>query len=204
MGRDVELECLCGAIHGLARDVSKDTVNRVVCLCADCQTFAHYLERADLLDSSGGSDIIQLAPSSISFDRGTEKIACVRLGPKGPYRWYASCCKTPMGNTVKPSLPFVGILPELFREARDPERRDELFGPPRASINGKSAIGTPPPGSTERNLGFLLHTVSVILGWKLRGRSFPHPYFDRASEPLYPVKVLTREERDQARARRAG
>jgi hypothetical protein len=44
--------------------------------------------------------------------------------------------------------------------------------------------------------------VFTILGWKLRGRAFPHPYFDRASEPLYPVKILTREEREQARSKR--
>jgi hypothetical protein len=196
----MELECRCGALHGLARDVSAATVNRVVCLCADCQSFAHHLGRADLLDSHGGSDIIQLAPDAISFDRGTDKIAALRLGPKGPYRWYATCCKTPLGNTVKPSLPFVGIVYELFRDARDPRRRDEVFGPPRASLYGKHAIGAPPPGSTGLNVGFLFRTMRLILGWKLGGRAWPHPYFDRgSSEPKYPVTVLSREERETAR-----
>ena len=105
MGQDVELECLCGAVHGVVRDVSAKTANRCVCLCADCQTFLHHLGRAELLDAHGGSEIIQVAPNTISFDRGTDKIAAIRLGPKGPYRWYATCCKTPLGNTVKPSLP---------------------------------------------------------------------------------------------------
>lgn len=201
MRRDIELECRCGAVHGLARDVAGDTVNRVTCLCADCQTFAHHLGRADLLDAHGGSDIIQMAPDSISFDRGTDKIAALRLGPKGPYRWYATCCKTPLGNTLKPSLPFIGILPELFKEAREPKRREEVFGPTRASIHGKDAIGEPPPGSTQRNIGFLLHTISTILGWKFRGRAWPHPYFDKATgEPKFPVTILSREERDAARS----
>ncbi len=200
MGRDLELECKCGALHGLARDVSGDTVNRVICLCIDCQTFAHHLGRADLLDEHGGSDVIQVAPASLTYDKGTEKIAAVRLGPKGPYRWYATCCKTPLGNTIQPSVPFVGILPELFVEARDPARRDDLFGPPRAAINGKDAIGEPPPGSVKTNLRFLGHTIVTILGWKLRGRSWPHPYFERSTgEPRFPVQVLTREEREAAR-----
>lgn len=197
--RDVELECKCGKVHGLARGVSAATVNRVICICADCQAFVHHLGRADLLDAHGGSDIIQLAPAAVSFDRGTDEIAALRLGPKGPYRWYATCCKTPLGNTVKPSLPFVGIVHELFRDARDPERRDEFFGPPRASIHGKYAIGEPPPGSVDANGRFLVRTIGMILGWKIRGRAWPHPFFDRATgEPKFPVTVLSRAERDAA------
>ncbi|WP_437296539.1 hypothetical protein [Sorangium sp. So ce426] len=38
----------------------------------------HHLDRADLLDEHGGSDIVQVAPSAISFDRGSELIAAVR------------------------------------------------------------------------------------------------------------------------------
>ncbi len=200
MKSDVELECKCGALHGLCRDVSADTVNRVICLCADCQTFAHHLGRGDLLDASGGSDIIQVAPNSVTFDRGTDRIAALKLGPKGPYRWYATCCKTPLGNTIEPSVPFIGIVHELFREARDPERRTAIFGPPRAALHGKSAVGEPPPGSTKANVGFLLHTIGVILGWKLRGKAWPHPYFNLATgKPRYPVTILSREERDAAR-----
>lgn len=200
MGRDLELECKCGGVRGVARDVSPETTNRVICMCADCQTFAHHLGRADLLDASGGSDIVQLAPDAVSFHAGTDKIAAVRLGPKGPYRWYATCCKTPLGNTVKPSLPFVGIVYEAFRDARDPRQRDALFGPPRARIHGKSAIGVPPPGSTRMDYRFLARTARTILGWKLRGRAWPHPYFERSSgEPRFAVRVLSREERAAAR-----
>ena len=140
---------------------------------------------------------------AVSFDRGTDKIAAVRLGPKGPYRWYATCCKTPLGNTVKPSMPFIGIVHELFRDARDPQRRDELLGPPRASIWGQSAIGEPPAGSTKMNVPFLARTIRMILGWKLRGRAWPHPYFDRSQpEPKFPVRVLSRDERETARKSR--
>jgi hypothetical protein len=204
MSKELELECTCGAVHGRARDVSAATVNRVVCNCVDCPTFAHHLGRPELLDALGGSDNIQVAPEAVSFDRGTEKIAAVRLGPKGLYRWYATCCKTPLGNTVKPSLPFVGIVYEAFRDARDPKRRDEVFGPPRARIYGRHAVGGAPAGATNLHVGLLLRTVAMILGWKLRGRAYPHPFFDRgATEPKYPVRVLTREEREAARPKAA-
>ena len=92
----------------------------------------------------------------------------------------------------------MGLVYEAFREARAPQRREELFGPIRASINGSSAIGEAPPGSKGMNFSFLLHTIGLILGWMLRGQAWPHPYFNRESEPLYPVQILTREERAEA------
>lgn len=201
MGRELELECKCASVRGVVRDVAPDTVNRVICLCADCQTFAHYLGRADLLDARGGSDIIQVAPDAVSFHTGADAIAAVRLGPKGPYRWYATCCKTPLGNTVKPNLPFVGFVYEAFRDARDPRRRDELFGPPRAQMYETDASGAPTRAGVLKNARFLARTARMILGWKLRGRAWPHPFFDRASsEPKYDVRVLSREERAAARS----
>ena len=66
-------------------------------------------------------------------------------------------------------------------------------------ISAAYAIGEPPPGSVDTNVGFLLRTVALILGWKIRGQAWPHPYFDRATgEPRFPVTVLSREERDAA------
>ena len=200
MGRDVELSCRCGKVHGLLRNASRSTVNRCLCYCEDCRGFLHHLGRADLLDAHGGTEIIQVAPAALAFDRGTEEIRAVRLGPKGLFRWYAECCKTPLGNTMKPSLPFVGIAHELFRGAPDGARRDEVFGRPRGAVHGKQAIGEPPPGSTKPNVPMMAHLVRLMLGWKIGGKAWPHPYFDRATgEPRYPVTVLSREERDALR-----
>jgi hypothetical protein len=148
------------------------------------------------MDEHGGSDIVQIAPASLSFQRGVEQIAGVRLGPKGMYRWYAKCCKTPLGNTLTMGIPFVGIVSSVF----DPAKADEAFGRPRAKILGKFAIGTPPEGSTDMHLGFLARAIWTILGWKFGGRTWPHPFFDRAtSGPAYPVTVLSSQERDALR-----
>lgn len=200
MSTDVELQCRCGKIHGWLRDASPSTVNRVICYCNDCQAFLHHLGRAELLDEHGGSDIVQVAPATVSFDRGSELATAVRLTPKGIYRWYASCCKTPLGNTLTPQVPFIGIVTELFQAAPSARPCQEIFGAPRGRVFGKFAIGEPPRGSVQLDVPLLARTIRKILGWKLRGKTWPHPYFERASgNPKFPVTVLSRAERDALR-----
>ncbi len=202
MTEDVELGCRCGEIHGWLRGVSPSAVNRGICYCDDCQAFAHYLGRANLLDAHAGSDIVQVAPRAVSFDRGTERIRGMRLTPKGLHRWYASCCKTPLGNTLTPSVPFIGMLPEVLHGTPDIARRDAVFGPVRAAMFGKHATGGTPEGSTQLHLGMLAHTVRLLLGWKLGGKAWPHPFFDRATRaPSHPVTTLSPGERQALRAK---
>src|SRR5262245_27846255 len=110
MSMQVELRCRCGEVRGLLKSPSSQTVNRVVCYCDDCQAFAHQLRRADLLDAHGGTDIIQVAPAALELVQGKSRIAGLRLTPKGLYRWHTTCCHTPVGNTVSPAIPFVGIV----------------------------------------------------------------------------------------------
>ena len=117
MADQVELRCRCGEVRGLVTAASPRAVNRVVCYCDDCQAFAHQLGRADLLDPQGGSDIVQLAPASLTFLQGRHRIVGLRLGPKGLFRWYASCCNTPVGNTLTPAIPFVGVVAQAFDQA---------------------------------------------------------------------------------------
>jgi hypothetical protein len=193
MTRTIDLRCRCGAVEGRVENAAPDTVNRVVCYCDDCQAFAHHLGRADLLDEHGGTDIVQVAPSSLSYTRGTDRIAAVRLGPKGLHRWYATCCKTPLGNTVGPGVPFVGLTAKVLAA-------DDAVGPPVGRIYGKFAVGATPPGSTGAPVRLLARAAGKVLGWKFGGKTWPHPFFDRDTRaPRYPVTVLTRDERDKLR-----
>jgi hypothetical protein len=204
MTEDVELACRCGEIHGWARGVSPSTVNRAICYCDDCQAFLHHIERADLLDAYGGTDVVQVAPQTVTFDRGTERIVGLRLTPKGLYRWYASCCKTPLGNTLSPSLPFIGMATEVFRGAPDASRRDALFGSVRGAVNAKYATGVVPEGSTKiyQGMGLLVHMLRLMLGWKFSGKTWPHPFFDRATRaPSRPLTTLSPDEREAPRAK---
>jgi hypothetical protein len=198
MSDQAELRCRCGEVRARVTDASPRTVNRIVCYCDDCQAFLHQLGRADLLNAQGGSDIVQLAPASFTFLQGQHRIVGLRLAPRGLFRWYASCCNTPVGNTVTPSIPFVGILAPAFDHAT--QRADDVFGPPTGALLGKYAIGEPPAGSTGFNLSVILGAVAKVLGWRLRGKTWPHPFFEKGkSEPVYPVTVLSQDEREALR-----
>ena len=195
---DVELSCRCTEVRGLVANASPATVNRVVCYCNDCQAFAHRLGRADLLDVHGGSDIVQVAPAALSFTQGRDRIAGLRLSPKGLYRWYARCCHTPLGNTVGPAIPFVGIVTQAFETGS--QTANDVFGPPIGAIYGKYAVGTAPRGSTGLNLPLMARAIRMMLGWRLGGRTWPHPFFDEATRATkYEVLVLLQEEREALR-----
>jgi hypothetical protein len=198
MSGNATLRCACGEVHGLVANASPATVNRVVCYCADCQAFLHQLGRADLLDDHGGSDIVQVAPASVAFRRGEAHIAGLRLTPKGLYRWYAGCCRTPLGNTVGPAVPFVGILAQAF--AGGTQRPDDLFGRPIGAIYGKHAVGGAPGASAGIGLRLMARAIPMVLGWRLRGQAWPHPFFDRATRaPKFPLTTLSGAEREALR-----
>ena len=199
MGREIELSCRCGAVHGHVSNVSPSSVNRIVCYCADCQAYIHQLGRLDLLDAHGGSDIVQVAPAAISFDRGQEHIRGLRLSEKGLKRFYAGCCNTPLGNTVGPAVPFVGMAAQLFAVG-DAGALDAAVGAPRGRVYGQHAVGTPPPGSTEFPLALIARLVFTMLTWAVRGKGKPNPFFDtRTRQPLYPLLTLSSAEREALR-----
>jgi hypothetical protein len=195
---DAEFRCLCGEVRGRVKNASPDAANRMVCYCDDCQAYLHHLARADLLDAHGGTDIVQVAPACVSFDRGIDRIVGLRLTPKGLYRWYASCCRTPLGNTLGPGLPFVGIVAQAFDgEGR---RADDLFGKPLAAAWDKYAVGGLPDGSARMGVRPFARALQLVLGWKLRGQTWPHPYFDRETrKPTRPVSALPQAEREALR-----
>ena len=179
MAKEVQVRCRCGEVEGLVTNASPQKVNRVICYCDDCQAFAHQLGRADLLNAQGGSDIVQVAPASLTFIKGQNRIAGLRLSPKGLFRWHTTCCNTPIGNTLGPAIPFVGIVAQTFD------------GGPRTAA---------PAGSTGINLTLLLRAITKVLGWRLRGRAWPHPFFQpKTREPTYPLRVLSQEQREALR-----
>jgi hypothetical protein len=187
-------------VRGKVESTGPRAVNRVVCYCDDCQAFAHWLERPDLLDAKGGSDIVQVAPASMVLTQGSEKIAGVRLSPNGLYRFYAGCCRTPLGNTVGGRIPFVGVEAQAF--ATDGQQPDAVFGKPLGAIKGEYAVGGPPPGSKGMPLGLVARAIFKVLSWRLSGRAWPHPFFDRATgQPKVAMVILPADEREKLRHR---
>lgn len=98
----VSLQCRCGSLQGQALVPAPSVKYRIVCLCDDCQAYAHFLGQAGkILDANGGTDISPFPPSHIQLTHGGENLRCMRLSPKGMDRWYAGCCNTPIGNTLQ-------------------------------------------------------------------------------------------------------
>jgi hypothetical protein len=94
------LRCRCRAIQGHVESTHR--AGRAICYCRDCQAFARNLGSPELtLDARGGTDIVATSPRYVRFTRGREQHRCMSLSPKGLFRWYAGCCRTPIGNTPR-------------------------------------------------------------------------------------------------------
>jgi hypothetical protein len=199
MARNAELRCRCGEVRGLLTNAAPNTVNRVICYCDDCQAFLHHLDRTDLLNGHGGTDIVQVAPAALSFIEGRERIVGVRLTLRGLYRWYASCCKTPLGNMVGPAIPFVGVVVQAFES--ETQRPDEIFGPAIGAIYGRYATDVVPGVSKGLNPRVVARALRMVSGWRLFGRAWPHPFFVRETRaPRFPLTTLAPQEREALRS----
>lgn len=199
MNRDLPLKCRCGALRGMIKNVGRSQFVRAVCYCDDCQAYAHFLGRAnDLLDKNGGTEILPVVPSSLKLNYGVENLRCLRLSPKGIFRWYAGCCNTPIANTASISwVPYNGVVHAII-DGGDAAARDELLGPIQARIFQKFGIGELPPealekipfGLTMRRFGFML---KGLIGMRYR----PSPFFDpRTGKPSRDPYVLELSERE--------
>ena len=80
---DLPLRCRCSHVRGVASDVSPSSGFRFICYCKDCQAFAHFLERLEVLDPAGGTDIFQMSPARVKLTAGTDAVRCLRLSEKG-------------------------------------------------------------------------------------------------------------------------
>ena len=166
------------------------------CYCTDCQKFARFLERPDVLDGAGGTDIFQMPIGRVKLIAGTDKIRCLRLSGK-VYRWYTDCCRTPIGNTAGPRVPVVGLIHCFMDHEARSRSRDEVLGPPFCRIYERSAIGPlPPMAPPPPSFGVFVRRASKMLGWWLRGLGRPTPFFDdRTNAPRSVPRVLTPSER---------
>lgn len=126
---DIKLKCKCWKVTGLAHKVSVDNWNRIICHCTDCQSFAEYLKNEVLiLDNHKWTDIFQMPLSNIEIISWKESIKCIKLSDKWLYRWYADCCKTPIGNTMTSKANFIWVVHNFM----DIKNRDEVLWPVRA------------------------------------------------------------------------
>jgi hypothetical protein len=187
------LKCRCGSVEGAVGDPER--ANRAVCYCKDCQAFAHFVGRAgEILDSQGGTDIIQTTPSRVTIHRGHDKLACIRLTDKGMLRWYTTCCNTPIGNTLANyKLSFVGLIHNCL-ENSDKSVGDS-FGPVRMWVNTQSAKG----GIKARPIaafGRMMAICGMLARAYLSGGYRRTPFFEAQSGvPAAVPRILSAAER---------
>jgi Family of unknown function (DUF6151) len=189
------LQCQCGTIKGSVETLKG--ANRVICYCRDCQAFAHFLGRqAEILDDRGGSDVIQTLPKHVTISRGIEALACMRLTSKGLLRWYAGCCKTPIGNTLStPKISFIGLLHSCLTHSDT--SLDDAFGPVRAWVNTNGAKGSTKPKVVGRakTIGWFIRTT---LRARIDGDYRHTPLFLTGTQvPIVAPRVLEHIELDK-------
>src|SRR5262245_29360970 len=181
------LRCRCGTLTGVVTEAQRAC--RGVCYCKDCQAFARYLGKADtVLDAMGGTDIVATLPKYVSFSSGASSLACLSLTDQGLLRWYASCCGTLVGNTMRDfRVPYVGLVHVCLGT---PAAIEASFGPVRLRVNTRSAKGRPElmPLSTA---AALLRFAPTVLLTRLDGSYKATPFFTVDGIPVAQRKVLT-------------
>jgi hypothetical protein len=185
------LQCRCGTLKG---QVNPERVNRAVCYCRDCQAFAHFLGRAaDILDSQGGTDVIQTIPAHVTFTAGRDALACMRLTENGLVRWYAACCNTPVGNTLANfRVSFIGLIHNCLENAGMP--LDGSFGPVRIRVNTKRAKGEVKSSSLDALTG-ILRLLAMVTRARIDGSYRRTTLFSiDTGAPIATPKVLSRGE----------
>lgn len=189
--KNLNLECSCGSVKGVAHDVSPKTGIHVACYCDDCQAFAHELGQQNaVLDHYGGTYIFQMSPATINITAGNEYLCCMRLSPKGMHRWYAGCCKTPIGNTVNAKTPFIGLITTFIAESHD---KANALGPISNQIMDKFATPPLPNNLKIKSSKFIsgLRILSKFVKWKIRDGNKPTPFFDKNGNSVANVIIVS-------------
>ena len=191
---NLPLRCQCGNVRGIATEVAPNSGFRFVCYCQDCQAFARFLQRLDVLDAAGGTDIFHMPAGRVKLTTGAEAVRCLHFSRR-VFRWYTECCRTPIANTAGPRFPVVGLIHSFMSHDTDGLTRDEVLGAPLCRIFERSALGALPPNAPPpRSLGLVTLRVPTLLGWWIRGLGRPNPLF-HDDAPLSVPRVFTPSER---------
>ena len=185
----INLECKCGSVKGMAHDVSPKSGIHIVCYCDDCQAFAYRLEQQDtVLDSHRGTDIFQMSSANIELTEGLDHVRCIRMIPKGMYRFYTKCCKTPIGNTVSAKIPFVGLITAFIKDA---STKETALGPVTHQILTKFAKPPLPDNKKISSSKIIvgLRILSKFLTWKIRDGRKNTVFFNADGTPNAPLKT---------------
>lgn len=187
---DLKLSCQCEKVQGVVPNIKPGKGTRLMCYCADCQAFAQYLQPdGALLDEYGGTQVLQLAPSMLSIEQGQEFLSCLRLSKKGLYRWYSTCCNTPIANTVSRKIPFVGLHRAFIDNKQD---IDTSIGKVVGSVGIDDAKpGLPNVEVLAQQQGKIKFKIILkLLTWKLLGKGRTNPFYSVDGKAVVKPLIL--------------
>lgn len=184
-GAPLEFACSCGKLQGRIAGRAVAIGAHVECYCRDCRAACLYLDQPD--PAPGPVDLFLTTPDQVTITKGPEFLAPFRLSPRGPMRWRATCCNTPVCNTgTGPRVPFAGFQTATFAE---PGR----IGP----VIAKTFL--PKGGGKTAHQGIMRVIVALlpqILASRVSGRWRGTPFFDAQSgAPVAEPVVLSQKER---------
>jgi hypothetical protein len=188
LGRPMIFSCECGLVAGEISNSDELVGLRFSCMCKDCQNYAHFLGKADqVLDKSGGTEVVAVFPKLIAFTKGFENIRGNKLTTEsGTFRWFSQCCKSPIANSMSSKAGYIGLYTQRLSLA---DR--ESLGPICVRANGESGIPPLPPGTSQKfPLKWAFVTIRQIFRGRLKGLMRPNPFFDSQDLPLAPVEIL--------------
>lgn len=194
---ELNISCECGKVQGVVRKDGYKYGVHFVCLCDDCQAYAHFLGKVtETLDQNGGTDVLPVFPARFQFTSGKENIQCVRLSEKGIYRWYAGCCKAPLANSLNAKMGYIGLIVRRITN----KDREKILGPLAGRVMAKFGI---PPLPPDASLGTPPKVVFEAIKGILRVNVFrlkrPTPFFEDSGRPIVKPYVLTPSEREDLR-----
>lgn len=199
-----KIRCRCGQLEG---ELAAGNTMRFACYCRSCQAYAHALGNpAQVLDARGGTDVVATVQQHVRFTKGADQLACLSLSGRGIYRWYASCCNTPIGNTARdPRLSYIALVHSCLGPSAS--ALDTQFGSERIAVH----TGAPKPRRayrTGRAMLSVARLIGAVVRARLTGRWKNTPLFAPNAAPLVAPRVLDPEQRraayDAAAARSTG
>jgi hypothetical protein len=176
---EIPLKCECGKVEGTITLKPADG-NNVVCCCDDCQSFTHFLGKADtLLTPYKGTELFQVTPDKVKITQGHDQIACMQLSPKGLKRFYTKCCHTPVANTLGAKFAFNGI-PHAFMDFKSMNvPKEKAIGPVLTHCMAKFAKGeVPKPNHPKFPFNVTLKIVKMLLLGRLSKKYQPNQFYD--------------------------
>ncbi|KAJ54906.1 hypothetical protein ACMU_14170 [Actibacterium mucosum KCTC 23349] len=194
MQTTLNFACDCGKMQGRIDRVTPQKIGHLTCYCKYCLGFPTHLGTGDKYIRDGGwVNLVQVAPDDVTIDQGSEHLACLKFTPKGPLRWYASCCGTPIANTLAGRMPpFASFYADTMGDAD--------LGPVQlhSFCDHLPAAQRPQPSGNKAVRAFVLRFAKRVIPAILTLRFRKNPFFDAKGAPVATPQLLSKEQAQAA------